>query len=232
MYFKHELLKVWREELGLTQEQLGQLLNLKQNTISQWEAGQRMPDLLSIISLAKIHNKSVEQFLRKSQPFVTIEKVDTAIETGRDLPRLLTEHAWFTYVKEFRSKSEGAGEDFSSQTMQESLEAIRESASDPDQMLNLKNLPRSIYENICESMTYYVERCVEMMKRIEQIEALPDEDKKKQAIILNKMGRSSSLFKFDLVDPGTNAAKDLAVQTANKPEEKFAAAEDDLPYDE
>lgn len=199
LQLKHELLKKWREELGLTQEELGQLLNLKQNTISQWEAGQRMPDFLSILSLAKIHNKSVEQILRKSPPFVGIDYVDTLVESDRDIPRLLTEQAWFNYVKQFRRKAVERGEEYSAKDMEMSLEAIRNSMKDPEQNLDLNHLPNSIYQNICESMIHYIERCVEMMERVEQLEALPKEDKLKQAVTLHKLGKNSSLFKIDLL---------------------------------
>lgn len=195
MNLHHELLKKWREELGMTQDQLGQILNLKQNTISQWESGSRMPDLKSILTLAKIHHRSVEQILRESHPFITIDGVDLAIDSERDIPRLLAEQAWFRYVEQFRAKTESAGESFSSKELQECLEIIRESKDSSEQVLNLESLPRSVYENICQSAGYYVERCLEMMERIEQLEALPEEEKEEQAVILHQMGRTSSYFK-------------------------------------
>lgn len=260
MHINHQDLKKWREELDLTQEQFGLLLNLKQNTISQWEAGQRMPDLQSIVSLAKLHNKSVEQILRESHPFITIEHIDTMIDSERDIPRLLAEQAWFRYVEQFRSKAKDSDEEFGSKELQESLNKIKDSKTNPQQVINLEGLPRSIYENICKSVSLYIERCVEMMERIEQIEELPEEDKIKQAVSLHKVNRTSSFFKFDylsylsrpttddsesiedsLDDEHVNAetseeisAEDiLDLETESEDDaEEFAAAEDDTPYNE
>ena len=39
-----ELLKASRERLGLTQEQVADMLGIKQSTVSGWESGRRIPD--------------------------------------------------------------------------------------------------------------------------------------------------------------------------------------------
>ncbi len=42
-----------REELGLTQLRLAELLNVSQGTISQWENGSKTPSVDNLIALAK-----------------------------------------------------------------------------------------------------------------------------------------------------------------------------------
>ena len=42
-----------REEKGLTQEQLAEILKTKQNTISRWENGEREPSLEMVVKIAR-----------------------------------------------------------------------------------------------------------------------------------------------------------------------------------
>lgn len=52
-----------RKELGLSQEQLAEELNVARQTISKWETGETLPDLESLRKLAIILNFSIDQAL-------------------------------------------------------------------------------------------------------------------------------------------------------------------------
>lgn len=52
-----------REDHDLTQKELAGYLNVKQNTYSQYEAGQRQIPISSLISLAVFYNTSVDYIL-------------------------------------------------------------------------------------------------------------------------------------------------------------------------
>lgn len=43
----------WREQVGLTQQQLGDRLDVSDVTISRWETGQRRPDLDALAAFAE-----------------------------------------------------------------------------------------------------------------------------------------------------------------------------------
>ena len=57
-------LKELRIEYGVTQQQLAKLLNIKQNTYSQYECGQRQIPLNLLIELAKYYDVSVDYVLK------------------------------------------------------------------------------------------------------------------------------------------------------------------------
>lgn len=48
----------------MTQNELAKLLNVKQNTISQWELGIRVPRADFLLKLAEIFNCTVDELLR------------------------------------------------------------------------------------------------------------------------------------------------------------------------
>ncbi|MCM1306601.1 MAG: helix-turn-helix domain-containing protein [Bacteroides sp.] len=56
-------LKELREEEGLKQADLARLLNIKQNTYSQYETEQRQIPINVLIKLAKYYNVSVDYLL-------------------------------------------------------------------------------------------------------------------------------------------------------------------------
>ncbi len=61
--YKHipNALKQYRQERGLTQIQVARLLDHKDKTwISHWENGDALPNLISVLRLAKVYRVSVE----------------------------------------------------------------------------------------------------------------------------------------------------------------------------
>lgn len=48
-----ELLKQWREARGVFQTSIADALNIRQNTVSEWEKGSRRPDLPNALRLER-----------------------------------------------------------------------------------------------------------------------------------------------------------------------------------
>lgn len=61
--FSSQRLKLLRKEKGLTQEQLGKLLNLTKVSICGYEKGKRVPDLDTFQDIIKIFNVSADYLL-------------------------------------------------------------------------------------------------------------------------------------------------------------------------
>ena len=56
-------LKIFREQNGLKQKELALKMGVEQNTISQWESGERLPRADKPPQLAKILGCSVDELL-------------------------------------------------------------------------------------------------------------------------------------------------------------------------
>ena len=52
-----------RKEKGLSQEELAKLLFLSQDTISLWERGKSLPDIVAVLKLTKIFNVTSDYLL-------------------------------------------------------------------------------------------------------------------------------------------------------------------------
>ena len=57
-------LKDIREKAGLTQEQLAEAIMVSRQTISNWENGKSLPDIISIIKLSELYKISVDELLK------------------------------------------------------------------------------------------------------------------------------------------------------------------------
>jgi transcriptional regulator with XRE-family HTH domain len=60
----YEKLKENRIQLGLSEEQLSNKLNVSKETIAKWETGVSMPDLKNVIKLSDIFNVSTDYLLK------------------------------------------------------------------------------------------------------------------------------------------------------------------------
>ena len=58
-----QIIRELRKEQKMTQGQLASLLFLSQDTISLWELGKSLPDIPSLIKLAKIFKVSTDYLL-------------------------------------------------------------------------------------------------------------------------------------------------------------------------
>ena len=50
-----------RKELGLTQKELAEKLNISDKTLSRWETGKQIPDSLTIPEIAKVLDISINE---------------------------------------------------------------------------------------------------------------------------------------------------------------------------
>ena len=55
-----------RNQQNMTQEQLAKQLNVSPQTISEWEAGESLPDAANIVSLSEIFNVSLDYLLKNA----------------------------------------------------------------------------------------------------------------------------------------------------------------------
>ena len=65
MKFEEKLIKLRREH-GLSQEDLGEKLNVTRQTISKWELGETKPDSGKIMEIAKLFNVSTDSLLNEA----------------------------------------------------------------------------------------------------------------------------------------------------------------------
>ena len=66
MDFSERLLTL-RKEMGLTQEQLAEKMNVSRQSISKWESGQAVPELEKIIALSTIFDVTTDYLLKPSE---------------------------------------------------------------------------------------------------------------------------------------------------------------------
>ena len=52
-----------RKEQGLSQKQIAEELGVRQSTVSQWESGKNLPDILTAQKLALLYGVSIEALL-------------------------------------------------------------------------------------------------------------------------------------------------------------------------
>lgn len=57
-------IKYLQRTRGLTQAQFGDRLNVKENTVCQWESGNRTPALPKLIEIAESFNITLDEFIK------------------------------------------------------------------------------------------------------------------------------------------------------------------------
>jgi len=60
-------LKKLREQVDLTQKELGKMLSVEQHTVSQWENGDRMPRADKLPELARLFNCSIDELFEEKK---------------------------------------------------------------------------------------------------------------------------------------------------------------------
>lgn len=53
-------IKVFRDQLGLTQQELADKLNISRSNVAKWESDKALPDAASLINLSKLFNVSMD----------------------------------------------------------------------------------------------------------------------------------------------------------------------------
>ncbi|NMD45068.1 MAG: helix-turn-helix transcriptional regulator [Clostridiales bacterium] len=80
-------LKEARVNAGLTQEQLAQKIMVSRQTISNWENGKSLPDIISIMNLSDLYQISLDDLL-KGDPKMK-EKMEKDVNTAKYNKRLI-----------------------------------------------------------------------------------------------------------------------------------------------
>lgn len=68
-------LRELREQRGISQKELGQMFDVKQNTISNWENGTRDPDTTTLAKLADFFDVSLDYLLGLTDIKTPIETI-------------------------------------------------------------------------------------------------------------------------------------------------------------
>lgn len=81
-----EKLKEGRKQNNLTQEQVSEKLHISRQTISNWETGNRLPDIVNIIVLSDLYNMSLDNLLKGDiQIMHKLEKEQQALSKHRKI---------------------------------------------------------------------------------------------------------------------------------------------------
>ena len=165
MKFNEKLIKL-RKEKALSQEELGEKLNVTRQTVSKWELGQTTPDMDKLIEMAKLFNVTTDELLKETdeeqeQTIYTKEnnntsKKNTAIVVGLIILLLvIVGSITFLTVSKINAAKTGGG--FIDKIINKSSNMID----------NLENTFESKKSNILEK---YNEQVNEMMEQANKIE--------------------------------------------------------------
>lgn len=72
-----EKLKNFRLSLGMTQEQIAEKINVSRQTISNWENGKSLPDVISLIKISDLYQISLDDLLKGDGKMMDKIKRDT-----------------------------------------------------------------------------------------------------------------------------------------------------------
>ena len=84
-------IKEFRQQAGMKQQELADVLSVKQTTVSGWEVGRREPDFDSLKRMADIFDCSIDELLgQKEKPVVKDDGLNQKLEklSDRNLQRL------------------------------------------------------------------------------------------------------------------------------------------------
>lgn len=74
-----KILKEKRKELGLTQQEVADKLNVTRQTISNWEVGKSYPDIPTLIKISNFYDLSLDYMLKGDDKFLDKVKKDTKL---------------------------------------------------------------------------------------------------------------------------------------------------------
>ena len=64
MKFNEKLVKL-RKEAGLSQEELGNKLNVARQTVSKWELGETTPEMDKLVKMSEIFNTTLDELIKE-----------------------------------------------------------------------------------------------------------------------------------------------------------------------
>ena len=82
-----ERLKEARQSIGMTQDQVAEKILVSRVTISHWESGKTLPDIVSLISLSDLYGISLDELVKGDSKMM--EKVKKDVKDANDNRRLI-----------------------------------------------------------------------------------------------------------------------------------------------
>ncbi len=82
-----ELLSRKRKEMGLTQQELGELLHVSYQAVSRWEQGENLPDIQFIEELSHLYHLSIEEILNGEEKPIISEELGQEIKKENTPPK-------------------------------------------------------------------------------------------------------------------------------------------------
>ena len=84
MKFNEKLISL-RKSKGMSQEELGEKLNVTRQTISKWELGQTTPEMDKLMEMAKLFGMSLDELTNEEEAKIeeTVERKDNEENLGR-----------------------------------------------------------------------------------------------------------------------------------------------------
>ncbi len=84
MDFKDKLIKL-RKERSLSQEELGEKLDVSRQTISKWELGQTTPEMNKLIELSNLFEISIDSLIKEENIIGEEQKQEIILEHKRGI---------------------------------------------------------------------------------------------------------------------------------------------------
>lgn len=89
-------LKNARVQAGLTQEQVAEKVMVSRQTISNWENGKSLPDIVSIIKLSDLYQISIDDLLKGDKKMT--DKIEKDVKVAKSNKRLIVTTALILLV--------------------------------------------------------------------------------------------------------------------------------------
>lgn len=88
-------IKKARTEISLTQEQAAEALMVSRQTISNWENGKSLPDIVSVIKMSELYHISLDELLKGDMAMLKkIEKDTTLVKAQKNIIK----YAFFSII--------------------------------------------------------------------------------------------------------------------------------------
>ena len=84
-----------REENKLTQTQASESLMVSRQTISNWENGKSLPDILSVIRMSELYQISLDELLKGDKAMM--DKIEKDIEISKTEKKII-KYAWISLL--------------------------------------------------------------------------------------------------------------------------------------
>lgn len=84
-----------RKEKEYTQEEVAENLKVSRQTISNWENGKSLPDIISVIRMSELYDVSLDELLKGDKAL--IEKIEKDIMTVK-IEKIIIKYAWISII--------------------------------------------------------------------------------------------------------------------------------------